>query len=192
MTNREFFVKRWTGEYPAFVKVMKALPKDRLDYRPHARSRSAAELVWLLTLKEAAGSALIDTGRIDWKEPPPPPPGSLEEMIAAFERAHAELATRLGKLDEAAWDRKAALSLHGRRTGFVVPAAHRRPAIGTKPPAAARGLLTCGSVASVKHVFQGARRDETLRVPDSVHPCGLGPLSRCRRVGPARKHRDSR
>jgi hypothetical protein len=91
MTHREFFIKRWKNEYPAFVRVIKALPKGQLSYRPHPRSRSAEELVWLLALEEKAGSELIDTGQIDWKEPTPPAPGSLDEMIAVFERAHAEL-----------------------------------------------------------------------------------------------------
>lgn len=113
MTNMEFFIKRWTSEYPAFVKVMKALPADKLDYRPHPRSRSAAELVWLLTLEEAMGSGLIDTGQIDWKEPQPPPPAGLDEIVAAFERHHADLAKRLSSLDNAGWDRKAKFLVNG-------------------------------------------------------------------------------
>lgn len=48
MTNREFFLQLWEQEYPTFLKVFRALPEDKLDYRPHPRSRSAAELVWLL------------------------------------------------------------------------------------------------------------------------------------------------
>jgi hypothetical protein len=48
LSNREFFIQRWEQEYPAFTRVFKALPADRLDYRPHPRSRSAGELVALL------------------------------------------------------------------------------------------------------------------------------------------------
>lgn len=101
MSNREFFVQRWEEEYPTFLKVFRALPKDKLDYRPHPRSRSAAELIWLLALEEQAGSELIDTGKIDWKETPPSK--SLEEMITEYEKAHAELVQRLKKLDDTAW-----------------------------------------------------------------------------------------
>ena len=105
MTDRERWIRQWEGEYPAFVRVLKAVPAAKLDYRPHERSRSAAELVWLLACTEQAGVELIDTGKIDWKETPPLK--SLDEMIAAFERNHAELATRLKKLDDTAWQRKA-------------------------------------------------------------------------------------
>ncbi|MBI3329575.1 MAG: DinB family protein [Nitrospinae bacterium] len=104
MANREFFIQRWEREYPAFVRVFKALPADRLGYRPHPRSRSAAELVWVLVYEEKVCSDLIDTGTIDWQETAPPQ--NLTEMIAAYEKHHAELATRLKQLDEAGWERK--------------------------------------------------------------------------------------
>lgn len=113
MTNREFFIKRWQAEYPAFVRVMKALPEAKLDYRPHPRSRSAAEVVWLLALEEAAGSELINTGQIDWKEPPPPPPQGLNAMIAAFEKAHTALETRLAQVDDGRWDAKVKFLVNG-------------------------------------------------------------------------------
>ena len=34
MTTREFYVQRQKAEYEAFVKVLKALAADRLDYKP--------------------------------------------------------------------------------------------------------------------------------------------------------------
>lgn len=102
MTNREFFIERWEQEHPAFLRVLQALPPSRLDYRPHPRSRSAAELVWLLAYEEQTGSELIDTGEINWNETPPPP--SLEEMIGVYEKAHSELAPRLARLDDRRWE----------------------------------------------------------------------------------------
>ncbi len=93
MTNRQFFIKRWEEEYPTFLKVFRALPKEGPDYRPHPRSRSAAELVWLLVLEEQACSGWIDTGKGEWKKTPPPK--SLEEVIAAYEKAYTDPAPRL-------------------------------------------------------------------------------------------------
>ena len=34
MTTREFLENRQKAEYPTFMKVMKAMPTDRFDYRP--------------------------------------------------------------------------------------------------------------------------------------------------------------
>jgi len=47
MTNREFFIRCWRQDYPTFVKVLRAVPADKMDYRPDPVTRSAAELVWL-------------------------------------------------------------------------------------------------------------------------------------------------
>jgi len=111
VTNREFFIKRWEEEYATFLKVFQALPADKPDYRPHPRSRSAAELTWLLALGEQACSGWIDTGKVEWKETPPPQ--SLEEVIAAYEEAHTELALRLKRLDDSTWEEKTVQLLSG-------------------------------------------------------------------------------
>ncbi len=104
MTNREFFIWCWEQEHPTFVKVFKAVPADKLEHRPHPRSRSAAELVWLQVLEKQCWFELLETGKINWKVPPPTM--SLKEMIAAYEKAHAELAPRLKKLDDKSWNEK--------------------------------------------------------------------------------------
>jgi uncharacterized damage-inducible protein DinB len=107
MTNREFFIQRWEQEYPLFLKVFQALPHDKADFRPHPRSRSAAELVWLLVQEEQACETLIDTLQVHWKETAPTL--GLEEMIAAYQKAHQEVAGRLKKLDDQAWEQNAKL-----------------------------------------------------------------------------------
>ena len=104
MTNREFFIECWEQEYPTFVKVFKAVPADKLDYRPHPRSRSAGELVWLQVLEKQCWFELLDTGKIEWKVPPPPL--GLNDMIATYEQTHAELAPRLKKLDDNWWNQQ--------------------------------------------------------------------------------------
>jgi hypothetical protein len=41
MTTREFFIKRFKAERPAFVNVIRALPNEKLDYKPHERKLTA-------------------------------------------------------------------------------------------------------------------------------------------------------
>lgn len=122
MTNREFFIECWEQEYPTFVKVFKAVPADKLDYRPHPRSRSAAELVWLQVLEKRCWFELLDTGKIAWKVPPPPM--GLEEMIAAYEKAHANLAPRLKKLDDKSWNQQMTQFLLDGRVVFETVMGH--------------------------------------------------------------------
>ncbi len=112
LTNREFFIRRWEQEYPAFAQVLKALPTDRLDYRPEPRSRSARELAALLVEMERTCNELSEKGEIHWEEPKAP--GKLDEMVAAYEQSHQELGKRLRQLDEAAWNKRSQCWEHGR------------------------------------------------------------------------------
>ena len=32
MSNREFFIERWDAEFPATLRVLKALPMDKLEW----------------------------------------------------------------------------------------------------------------------------------------------------------------
>jgi uncharacterized damage-inducible protein DinB len=102
MTEREFFRARRQAELPAFVRVLRALPQDRLDYKPHERSPSAAQIAWTLTSELSACCELTATGRVDWTPTPPP---ALDQMVAAFERHHSELDALVARLDDQDWRR---------------------------------------------------------------------------------------
>ena len=104
MSNREFFVRCWEDEYPVFVKVLKAVPPDKLDYRPHLTSRSAAEIAWIQVVEKRCWVEMIETGKINWKVPAPPK--ALSDIITAYEKAHAELAPRLNRIDDKTWNEK--------------------------------------------------------------------------------------
>jgi uncharacterized damage-inducible protein DinB len=104
MTNREFCIARRKAEYPAFVKVLKAMPQDRLDYRPEPRSRTAAELAWVLASEEAALLGLVQTGSVTWKEQTPP--ASVAEIVATYETNAQAVTDAIGRMDDAAWEGK--------------------------------------------------------------------------------------
>ena len=133
MNTREFLAKCFEAERPKFVRVLKAVPADQLGYRPHPRSTSAGDLVWLLASELHDACALIDSGEVSFQMKPAPP---LAEAIAAYERNAAELAPRLAKLDEAAWGRTARFLVEGKVAweaplgemlwGFLFDAIHHR------------------------------------------------------------------
>jgi uncharacterized damage-inducible protein DinB len=108
--NREFFIQRWEQEYPAFVRVFKALPSNALDYRPHPRSRSAGELVALLLSSQQACITLCRSRKsvyngIRWEEPRGF--GKLDDMIATYEGDHETLEQCLYELDADGWNHPA-------------------------------------------------------------------------------------
>ncbi len=134
VTPREFFIQRWEAEYPATVRVFKALPKNKLDYRPHPRSRCAGELVALLVVEERACVEMCNTWKIDWSDPKGY--GSLAGLIAEFKKHHLALGKRLKKLKDADWDKRVAFLLDGKKVmedtlgamlwGFFLDAIHHR------------------------------------------------------------------
>lgn len=139
MTNLEFCIARRKAERPAFVRVLKALPQGRLDYRADPRARTAAELGWLLAAEEAALARLLDTGSVDWKDETPP--ASVDEIVAAFERNAAAVDERLAKLDDAGWAKKVSFLMGGTPVwedalsemawGFLFDAVHHRGQLST-------------------------------------------------------------
>src|SRR6266571_3052170 len=139
MSNLEFCIARRKSELPAFVRVLKALPQGRLDYRPDPKARTAAELAWVLAMEEEALLGLLDKGMVEWKDTKPP--GRIDEIVAAFERSAAGVNERLSRLDEAGWQKKARLMMTGGAAwedtiakmawGFLFDAVHHRGQLST-------------------------------------------------------------
>jgi uncharacterized damage-inducible protein DinB len=102
MDEREFFKARRKAERDVFVRVIRALPDERLDYRPHPKSPSAGELLRTLVAEHAACGHLAATGRADWT---PSTVSTVEEAVAGFEKAWDELDRRVATLDDAGWAR---------------------------------------------------------------------------------------
>jgi uncharacterized damage-inducible protein DinB len=105
VTNREFCLSRRKRERKAFVNVLKALPEGRLDYRPHPRSRSAADLAWLVATADAALIPLIEKGSVEWKEAPAAT--RLDEIVAAYERNAKAVDDLIARTSDQAWEKKA-------------------------------------------------------------------------------------
>jgi uncharacterized damage-inducible protein DinB len=107
LSNLQFFIRRWEQEYPAFVNVLRALPQDQLDYRPHPLSRSAGELVAFMVSTEQACIDLCTTKESSYSASmrwhPSGRPATLEQMITAYEHHHRALAVRLNNTDDILW-----------------------------------------------------------------------------------------
>jgi uncharacterized damage-inducible protein DinB len=111
MSLRDFLQSMRKAEYPAFVKVLKALFTGQFDYRPHERSPTAAEIAWTLARETKACCDLVDAGRMNWRaEDPPADP---ETIISAFQDHYKALDDRLAGMDDTGWQSKAQLSIEG-------------------------------------------------------------------------------
>ncbi len=130
---REYYTDCFGAEKPKFVRVMKAVPPDKAAYRPHPRSTSAGDLVWLLASELRDACELIDRGEVNYVARPAL---TVAESIAAYEKHAAELERRIAKVDAAAWDNKARFLVDGKVAweaslgdmlfGFLFDAIHHR------------------------------------------------------------------
>jgi uncharacterized damage-inducible protein DinB len=84
MTEKEMFLQTWGQEFQTTVKVLKAYPQDRLDYRPHEKSRTARELAWIFTGEQAMVDMTLK-GKIDFSGLEPPAPKTMGEILTAYE-----------------------------------------------------------------------------------------------------------
>jgi len=131
LTNREFFIRSWEYESPAFRGVLKALPSEKLAYRPHPNSRSAGELAAVLVSFVKGCADVCSTQQSSYNTSmrwhPDDRAATLEEMLAAYDAHHKELAVQLNKIDDHTWNHAAwvvrgeqEILLKGYRRGIVV------------------------------------------------------------------------
>ena len=96
----ELFQKRHRAEYPTFERVIAALAKENFDYRPHERSPSTNDIVWILASEISAGSKMIEKSSVTWC--PDPTPG-LDEVIETFHQNYLTLDDRVQELTDQEW-----------------------------------------------------------------------------------------
>jgi uncharacterized damage-inducible protein DinB len=137
--NVEFCLARRKAERAAFVKVLKAVPQGKRDYRPDPKARTAVEIAWLIAAEEKALLILLESGDVDWKDTPPP--ATMDEIVTAFERDAERVDERLAKVDEAAWKKPGRFLMGGTPVwedevgnmfwGFLFDAVHHRGQLST-------------------------------------------------------------
>ena len=130
---REYYRQCFENEKKTFIKVMKAVPVGQAGYKPHERSTSAGDLLWLLAAELHDACELIDRGEVNYVYKTSP---GVAESIAEYERNAAGLEARLAAVDDAKWESKARLLMDGKVAwettlgdmlfGFLFDAVHHR------------------------------------------------------------------
>jgi uncharacterized damage-inducible protein DinB len=138
-TTREFFTECFAAEKPKFLRVFAAVPADKLSYRPHERSSTAADITWLLASELGDACSVIKNGEVDFKMVPPP--ATLKEAVDVYEKNASELEKCLASVDDAAWERPARFKMDGNVVweaplgdmlyGFLFDAIHHRGQLST-------------------------------------------------------------
>ena len=79
------YLDLYTKEVPVTLRVLKAYPSKKEDFKPHDRSGSAIKLVHTFIMQNAV---VTDAVRGELKMPPnlPPAPATVTEGVASYER----------------------------------------------------------------------------------------------------------
>jgi len=98
MTSNEIFLRIWEREFQTTVRVFKAFSAEQLEFKAHERSRPVRDLAWQCVIDEGVIGGM--EARNDLRDVPPgqPPPETMEEIVAAYECAHAKAVARVRRL----------------------------------------------------------------------------------------------
>ena len=113
MKAKDIFMRIWEREFRTTVRVFKAFAADQLEFKAHERSRSVRDLAWQCVIDE--GVIARTEARNDLRNDPagPPPPGTMEEIIAAYEDAHAKAVAKVSLYSEEEFNRTVSCLLPG-------------------------------------------------------------------------------
>jgi uncharacterized damage-inducible protein DinB len=106
----EFYRERDAVETPLTLEVLRALPADRLAYKPHKQSSSAEAIFWTIVRCLITRNEVAAVGEADLTAGPPP---SYRTMLAQFEGLSSALADKLARLSQAQWEQTARLWVGG-------------------------------------------------------------------------------
>jgi len=106
--NFETFLKVWDVEAEKTVRVLRALPRDKYDFRPDPGGRSLGELAWHLAEGDAYNSYGVEKGQFAPEVRPPgiERPKQVEALAPGYERVHREAAARIRKMAPENLERK--------------------------------------------------------------------------------------
>ena len=107
----QFFAARWKDEMPRFARVLRALPNDKLDYKPHDKCTPAGNLGWQIAVEAGNLSELLDSGVVNFVVPPCP--ATNEEIASTFEQNANAIEAKLGSIDDAKWSGPAKFNMGG-------------------------------------------------------------------------------
>jgi len=99
MSEKEQWIQTRETELSTTLRVLKAYPSDKLDYKPHEKARSARELAWTFAMEEGF-LGMILKGKIEFGGSPPLPPKTMSEIITAIEHSVKENNSKVRALSE--------------------------------------------------------------------------------------------
>jgi len=124
------------AETPAFVKVIEALPADKLDWKPDPKSATAFERAGQIAGEASQLSVILEKGIFNFDPEMKLPYSSTADMVAALKDGMAKAKTVVQGMSDADWEAPAAMTMGGKEVwkstkgqmvlGFMLDLIHHR------------------------------------------------------------------
>lgn len=136
MTDKEYFVNTMASETPKFESVIKALPQDKLDYKPDPKARTAMELVAVIASEAGMFSAVLKTGTLDFSAWPHASATTTDGLAAEMKTGLLDAAAIAKGMTDEDWVSEAKMLMGGKEVwkttkgqfvlGFLLDLIHHR------------------------------------------------------------------
>jgi uncharacterized damage-inducible protein DinB len=89
---KQAFLDAYEREHAITMRVLRALPADQADLRPHPRCKTARELAFVFVVERGLATLVFNDAFASGMPPGgfPEPPATFNEVVTAFEKAHIE------------------------------------------------------------------------------------------------------
>jgi len=118
VTEKDQFHATLERESPITLKVMRAFPAGRMDFKPAEKSKTAAELMWMFVLELGVIDGAL-AGTIDMAASQAPAPTSHAEIIAAYEKKVKEVMSKVASATDEQLSRLVKMPVGPKQMGDV-------------------------------------------------------------------------
>lgn len=92
ISSKQQFLNSYEREHEITMRVLRAYPEDKIELRPHPRTKSARELAWIFVLERGMGKRVYNN-EFATRGPgdkSPSAPESWNEILSALEKTHKD------------------------------------------------------------------------------------------------------
>src|SRR5262245_7092270 len=100
MDEKSLFTEFWINESKTTRNVLARIPEGS-SYRPDPKSRTAHEIAWQIVCEETMLIDALESGKAEWA--PAAQPATMKEVVEAYEKQSAGIASRLKALPTERW-----------------------------------------------------------------------------------------
>jgi uncharacterized damage-inducible protein DinB len=94
MTEKDMLLASLEREFATTLKVLKAYPAGKPDFKPHERSKSAKDLAWTFVVEQEVGVSGALAGAVDFSKTTAAP-ATMQDVIARYERGHQDTVAKI-------------------------------------------------------------------------------------------------